>query len=208
MIGQLIKKDLIHLSCSLKSVLVSWILICLCLPLANVGIAITMPAFGAYMLFYSMKGYEERSKGHLLTAALPVKREEICKVQYLEALIFLVMSMPFSIIGLIMQRVMKGAEILLTPMIFVAMFGIGLMYMSVIIPCVAYLGTTKSRYAVIILYGCVVGLAATPATQNLLIRFGQNGRYSNIICFIGIICLMWLLSYEISLGIFKNKDFK
>ena len=75
-------------------------------------------------------------------------------------------------------------------------------------PCVTYFGTTKSRYAVIILYGCVVGFATMPAVQNLLMRFGQNGRYFNIICFIGIASLMWLFSYEISLWIFKNKDFK
>ncbi|WP_054742866.1 ABC-2 transporter permease [Cellulosilyticum ruminicola] len=208
MIGQLIKKDFIHLTCSLRSVLISWILICLCLAMVSVGTSVTMPAFGAYMLFYSMKAYEERSKGYLLTASLPVKRKEVCKVQYLEALIFLIISMPCSALGLLLQNSIKGTKILPTAMMLLVMFGIGLIYVSIIIPCVAYFGTHKSRYAVIIFYGFVVGVASVDIVQNALRRVAAIGRVGNVGVFIGIACLSFLLSYEISLWIFKNKDFK
>lgn len=67
---KLVKKDFMHLGYSLKSLILSWLVLCTLLPLVNLGVALAMPALGAYLAFYSMMSYEEKNKGSLLTSAL------------------------------------------------------------------------------------------------------------------------------------------
>ena len=65
MIAQIIKKDFIYLTTSLKSTLVMMLIFSLFMPMANMAFACVMPALVCYLGFYSLIAYEERNKSNI-----------------------------------------------------------------------------------------------------------------------------------------------
>lgn len=207
---QLVKKDFIHLTHSLRSLLMSWSVICIFLPLVNLGIALAMPALGAYLIFFSMMSYEEKNKGNLLTSTLPVRRESMCMAQYIETFIYIVVGIIFSHIGLGLKGLVDPVKLSL--LVSVSwMFSIGLIYVSIILPCVFYFGTIKTKTVLVITYGAVFGgLTALNigANQKAVLTLQNMSSGVSGFMMLAIAILIWITSYFISLRIFKNKDFK
>lgn len=207
---KLVKKDFIHLGCSLKNLLVMWVILCTCLPVANLGFAIVMPALGAYITFNSMRSYEERNKGDFLTGALPVTRTEMCRAQYIEMLLYIIGGIILSTVGLGIRTLAYKGQIAMWPTI--SMMGIvALMYTSIILPIILYFGVAKAKYVLMIAY-MIIFIGAfnvntiAPEVFNEMIEKTSSG-VKGMMIFLGAI-IMWVISYCISLGVFQNKDFK
>lgn len=207
---KLVKKDFIHLGCSLKNLLVMWVVLCTCLPVANLGFAIVMPALGAYITLNSMRSYEERNKGDFLTGALPVTRTQMCQAQYIEVLLYIIGGMILSTIGLGIKMLESDVQIAIWPAM--SLMGIiGLIYTGIILPIILYFGVAKAKYVLMITYIIVfVGAfnmnAVAPEILNGVIE-KVNGSIIGTISFL-IAIIIWAVSYSISLVIFQNKDFK
>lgn len=210
MIWTLVKKDLTYLTTSLKSTVVSIIVLGLFLSMAGIGFAISMPAFICYIGFYSVLAYEERSKMQLLNAALPVTRKEICLAKYIFAFLMIVFAMMLALAGTLMGYMAAGStEALLTELPFyITLMGTGaLIYISVMLPCVFYFGTMKARYVMMGIYILTFVFATNlnhykmSSITGLLKGFGSP------------ILLFWvaaiggcLLSIAVSIRIWKKKD--
>nr|WP_302596920.1 ABC-2 transporter permease [uncultured Cellulosilyticum sp.] len=207
---KLVKKDFMHLGYSLKSLILSWLVLCTLLPLVNLGVALAMPALGAYLAFYSMMSYEEKNKGSLLTSALPVTREAMCNAQYVEIFIYIIAGIICSSIGLGIKRLIDNVDLSVLASISV-MFSFGIIYVSIILPCVFYFGTAKSRYILMITYGVTFGGATAfnmAEKSNLTLYLQRIGSGINGSIILLIALLIGVISYFISLKIFQNKDFK
>lgn len=205
---KLVQKDFKHLTYSLKGVLISWCCICICLPLANLGTALVMPALGAYLIYYSMMSYEERNKGQNLIGALPINRSTICFGKYLEVFLYIIGGIICSQIGLKLKSFMDPVELSVVES-STLMLSVGLIYMGVILPISVRFGV-RARYILIITYGGMIGaVTALDLSENIKIMkwlqsiaSGMNGVS---ILFIGI--SLWIISYFISLRFFKHKNF-
>ncbi len=207
---KLVKKDILHLGYSLKSIWMMWVTLCTCLPLANFGFAVVMPALGAYITFNSMRAYEERNKGDLLTGALPVTRVAICSAYYIEVLLYIIGGSILSAISLGLRILMNDMQMAIAPFIGI-MIIVGLVYTSVIVPVLFYFGTAKARYVLLLTY-IIVFMGASNAAKmdthyvSSIIEKLNSGIGGILIFLIAIV--MWIISYFISLNIFKNKDYK
>lgn len=207
---KLVRKDFMHLGYSLKSLLIGWLVLCTFLPLINLGVALAMPALGAYLSFYSLMSYEEKNKGNLLTSALPVSRKSMCQAQYIETFIYIIGGMICSTIGLRLKGLVDMVDLSLAISVGF-MFGIALTYTAIILPCVFHFGTAKSRYILAATYGGAFGLATSlnmAGDSGLLQGIKNIGSGISGILLIGMAVLLWGISYFISLKIFANKDFK
>ncbi len=213
----LIKKNLIFLTTSIKSALVTSIFFCLFMPIWSIGFGVAMPALLGYILIYSIMAYEERSKVELMTAAMPISRKEMCASRYIESIIYLVGGCILAQIGLwlnfISQLHMVIGEILkITPILLAVTFLIGAIYNSIILPVVFYFGTIKARYYLMFSYVLIFVVANTissigPVEQSIVVYINKLGHIMPILMLIlGII--VYYISYRISLNIWKKKDFK
>lgn len=214
MIWELVKKDITFLVASLKSTLVSIILLALCLPLTGIGFGIAIPALVCYIGLYGILAYEERSKMHLLNLSLPVTRKEICLSKYIYAIGLVVFTMILSSIGSGLGVMATGREELNAfisglPLYMALMFTIAIIYLSVIIPCVFYWGTIKARYVLMGLY-IIIFIGASNIN---IIRMGTIGESFNrylsghgIVSLIIAAMICFFVSIAISLRIWENKD--
>ncbi|MBU3804378.1 MAG: ABC-2 transporter permease [Candidatus Cellulosilyticum pullistercoris] len=215
MIWELVKKDIIFLVASLKSTLLSIILLALCLPLTGIGFGIVTPALVCYVGFYGVLAYEERSKMHLLNLALPVTRKEICISRYVYAIGLVIFMTILSSIGSILGVAAIGKEdlrefVLSLPFYMILMFSIAILYLSVMIPCIFKWGTIKARYILVGIYvviligsGSINGVVATEKISESLNRY-LSGHNMLLLIIGALIC--WVISLKISLKIWEKKD--
>lgn len=213
----LIKKNWIYLITSIKSALITSTLFCLFMPMWSIGFGIVMPALIGYILTYSIMAYEERSKVELMTAALPVSREEMCTSRYIESMIYLIGGCIVAQIGVwfnfITQQHMTINEILkLFPTMIAVTFLIGAIYNSFILPIIFYFGTVKARYYLMFSYLLIfVGVNTISSIelvdQGIAEYMNKLGDMIPVLMpIIGIV--IYYISYRISLRIWQKKDFK
>lgn len=214
MIRELVKKDIIFLVDSLKSTLVSIILLALFLPLTGRGFGIAMPALVCYIGLYGVLAYEERSKMHLLNLALPVTRKEICLSKYVYGIGIVIFATIFSSIGMgLGVMTTESGEmsefILRLPSYMILMFAIAVIYLSVMMPCIFYWGTIKARYVLMGIY-IMIFIGASNINLITLKEMGEsfNGYLSGhgILLIVAVICFS--VSIRISLRIWEKRDVK
>lgn len=214
MIWELVKKDITFLVASLKSTLVSIILLALCLPLTGIGFGIAIPALVCYIGLYGILAYEERNKMHLLNLSLPVTRKEICLSKYIYAIGLVVFTMILSCIGSVFGVMATGKEELSAfisglPLYMTLMFTIAIIYLSVIIPCVFYWGTIKARYVLLGLY-MIIFVAASNINIMRMGTIGESlNRYlsgNGMLLLMVVTMICFFISISISLRIWEKKD--
>ena len=213
MVMQLVKKDFIYLTTSLKSTCVMLLIFAFCMPLANVGIGCVMPALVCYIGFYNLLAYEERNKMNLLNLSLPVQRRDICLAKYIQVVIFMIIGSMLSIMGILMMQTMSTDSMFWADKIgtlFLAMFSIALVYSAIMLPCMFYFGTIKSRYVSLITY-IIIFVAASHIDVKMIEHIVQiikgigNGG-ANIIGIL-VAMLLFVISYTISVRIWEAKEF-
>lgn len=213
MVMQLVKKDFIYLTTSLKSTCVMLLIFAFLMPLANVGTGCVMPALVCYIGFYNLLAYEERNKMNLLNLSLPVQRRDICLAKYIQVVIFMIIGSMLSIMGILMTQTMSTASMFWTDKIgtlFLAMFSIALVYSAIMLPCMFYFGTIKSRYVSLITY-IIIFVASSNIDIKMIEHIVQiikgigNGG-ANIIATL-VAMLLFVISYTISVRIWEAKEF-
>ena len=210
MVVQLVKKDLVYLATSLKSTLIMVITFAFCLPMINVGFGCIIPALVCYIGFYNTLAYEERNKMDILNLSLPVSRKDICLAKYIEVLVFIIGACILSSISILCMH--RNSLLLLEGGIYgiiPVMLGIALIYSAIMIPCVFYFGTLKSRYVLLLIY-IFIFIAGNNLESTVLVRFinyiAQMGNgYVNLIGLL-IALVLFVVSYGVSLRIWQHKE--
>lgn len=212
MVMQLVKRDFIYLCTSLKTTLVVSIIFSLCFPLINVSLGYVAPAMVCYIGFYNVLAYEERNQSNLLNLSLPVARKDICLSKYIQAFLFIIGACTLASVSLLLKPYISPDEVGFYNIGFkesiLFMLSIALIYSAIILPCVFYFGTLKSRYVLILLYIIILvggfGLSEMgwkPVFQ-FISKICQNGM-AYVMISLGI----FIVSYMISLGIWSRKEF-
>lgn len=212
---QLVKKDMVYLITSLKSVIIMGIVLALCLPFANIGFGIAMPALCTYLVVYSIMAYEERSKVMLLNISLPVTRKALCRAKYIEAFLFIIINTVLATVGtwvnyLVGEASYSGSFIELIEPLVVTMLVLGGIYIGVILPLIFHFGTTKAKLILMVTYIIIfVGASnigkidMSSVFGNMEVLLGSFGQIILILIAVGAL----IISYSISLRIFEKKDF-
>lgn len=213
--GLVIRKDLLYMVTSIKSVLVSGILLSFCFAFMGVGVAVVIPGLMGYIVTYSTMAYEERSKGELLNVALPVTRKALCQAKYIESLIYFTVAtfiVQISTVLILMSKQIMlqdiwDAVIQLVPITL----SIGCIYNGVILPCIFKFGVTKARYYLMFSYIIIFWLSNTVSNLKGVEIIVEEIKQLSGLLSIGSLLLgviIYYLSYRVSLRIWENKDFK
>lgn len=213
MIAQIIKKDFIYLTTSLKSTLVMMLIFSLFMPMANMAFACVMPALVCYLGFYSLIAYEERNKSNIFNMSLPLSRQDICLSKYIENTIFIIFSSILALIGLWASQKSAASEIQFiessSMQMLQIMLSIGLIYSAIILPCIFYFGTIKARYVLLATYVVIFVLAnniKNAALNEIMCKAANVFNGSLIFMLIGAI-IATIISYMISKLIWEKKEF-
>lgn len=213
---KMVKKDLLYLTTSIKSVVIVAFIFCVGMPFANLGMVVALPALIGYMLIYSVMAYEERSKVQLLNIALPITREEICRAKYLEGMIYILVGCILALIGAVLHLRLNSNSspnhlVQILTKLFAVSLIVGSIYNGVILPFVFYFGVIKARYYLMASYVIIFIIANTLNSKEMLMKIpALMNQTSNIFPLLGIIiaaCILYI-SYLISLNIWRKKDFK
>lgn len=210
---QLIRKDMLYLFKSLKCTAVTFVIFSMFMGMINTGITMVIPALACYIGLYSSIAYEERSKMNLLNVTLPVKRQEICLSKYVQGVIFIIVAALLGIIGMYIKETLSPAEGALSARDAIGyipiMIGFGLIYCSIMLPCIFYYGCINSRYIMLIIYGAIFGIAYAVG-ENFMggilksIQYMSVGTINLLTLLVGMI--LFVISYMISLMIWDKKD--
>ena len=214
MVFQLVKKDLTYLVTSLKTTLATIIIFSLCLPLIGIGFGIVIPALVCYIGFYSILAYEERNKTNLLNIALPVSRRDICMSKYIEVILMIIVTCILALLSIVLSGFtsVENSMFLQTyfKVIIPLMIGIALIYSAIMLPCVFYFGTIKSRYVLLGIYLVIfiLGNSIANADVGKMIQWIQDyfGKNYNIIGMV-LAVIGFIVSYFISLRVWEHKEF-
>lgn len=222
----LIKKDLYNLL-SYKQSLIIIIAIIIITTITNPKDIYTLPMILIMMIgiiSLSTFSYDEISKSDKYILALPVKKEDIVKSKYLlsifSSLISAITGILLTFILYFILKEFKTGSLNLNINLLFINSAIGLLAFSLIqsvqIPCVYKWGAERGRIglfiAIMIISLLVMGIYNF-TTKVITIDLDFNLKYllNNIYIIyiiIILICLVTeLISYKLSLKIFKNKDY-
>ena len=205
-VGLLVKKDLIYLFTSLKRLILMAVIFAFIMPIGNITFSLVVPVMMAYLLTYGLFAYEEKNKMHLLNAALPVNRKEICLSKYVGACIYIGGSLLVTIMGTgIALGIQNAGGDELTLSFAIKMIGLlfttALIYHAFILPMLMYFGTIKIKYVMFILYvGAFIAVGSLGGGQGeglgqvqLFLQEKMTYNTSLTLVLVGII--LYILSY-------------
>ena len=220
MIKGLLKKDLYNLA-AYKTSMIIMVLFC---GIARIGSrAVT---FGPIiictmvgMIALSTFNYDEIAKSNKYILSLPTNRNEIVKAKFILAIASVIIGGIIGIIIINIINYIKPEDIInidyrgLIISTVGGMFGIALIQ-SIQIPSIYKWGAEKGRIQMFVLvFGMVViisGIAFLFMKTNVVINTGIIENLLNnygIPLLVGVIILMYFISYKISCKLFYKKDF-
>lgn len=169
------------------------------------------------MLTLSTYSYDDLAKWDSFALTMPIKREHIVQGKYLimlllSAVSFLVSNGVLLILNLVMKKqdIFEGMQITAIGTVIVILF------YCIVIPFVTKLGVEKARLIILVIYAVPfllgsIGFKALkaryPEPPTKLVHFGKlllNNIY--IIVPLAVVSVL-LISYNISLNIYKKKEF-
>ena len=222
----LIKKDLYNLL-SYKQSLIIIIAIIIITTITNPKDIYTLPMILIIMIgiiSLSTFSYDEISKSDKYILALPVKKEDIVKSKYLlsifSSLISAITGILLTFILYFILKEFKTGSLNLNINLLFINSAIGLLAFSLIqsvqIPCVYKWGAERGRIglfiAIMIISLLVMGIynfttKVITIDLDLNLKYLLNNIYIIYIIIILICLVTELISYKLSLKIFKNKDY-
>lgn len=205
---KLITKDLIFIKGAMKLQLLIGILFVVIFPIADPSLATIGAILVPYFLVYGTMAYEERSKGEVLNATLPVSRSEICLSKYGSALFYSVVSALGTALTLrlgakflpsIFHQAYQDMPIM--PVVGMSLI-ISIIYVAVMLPIIFKFGTEKSRIIMLVLYmGAFFSLSVI---SEIFLEVFTAVPMVGIV--LGVV-LVYIVSVSVGLKIYNNKAF-
>lgn len=212
---KLIKKELIFFKGTMRMQFIISLLFVTIFPLISTNFMFMGSMIIPYFAIYGAMAYEERSRGEVLMATLPISRKELCLSKYILGMIYNVLGVLISIICVsIGEKIMPGSDERMMIISNIVEFGmmmisIGMIYIAIILPILLNFGTEKSRYIMLLLYIGIFALSG--AFGGILEEVGAVDAFQGMIgtatgmLLVGI--LLYILSISISTKILMNKEF-
>lgn len=207
----LIIKDIYNLKKSLKTTLIIILFYAfLSYNTGDVSILIGLTTFITISMAISSLAYDDMAKWDGYALAMPITRKSIVLGKYVLAFILAMLSIVVSsILSIIviyvrgdLDSIFKGQEILLISYI---VFLVGMLYLSIIMPLIFKFGVENTRLL-------MIGSMAIPTgIVYLLFKMGvqlptEDQLMSILYISPIILILILIISFSITLSIYKNKD--
>lgn len=204
---KLVKKELIFISSGMKMQLGMSFLFLGILPIISPEFCLWGCIMVPYLLIYGGMAFEEKSKGEVMTAVLPVSRNEICLSRYALGVLYTVTGLVITGIAIWVSGILRPnipAVTVIADNLFGSLLLIGaliLLYTAIILPILLEFGTDKAKYIMFILYiGAFVSM-------TVITNFMWNIEF-NVFWFVVMAVCGYSLSIMISLGIYKKREFR
>lgn len=174
----------------------------------------------AYLLIIYSNGYDEKNKSEVILNSLPVRRDSIVTAKYASVLIFFILGVVITgIEGLVITtlNIIPSMRFIALSDVLSVFISVGLMY-SVYYPLYFKFGSLKLKIFNIVLYMLflfVPNIIVTTIEENPNSNFAlkiisvlEKNPIWMLQCFTVIIVMIALIiSMEISIKIYRNKEF-
>lgn len=187
--------------------------------MGNVGFVGSVVAI-VYLLLNTSLAYDDKNKSEIMLNSLPIKREDIVTAKYVSVLLYLTIGIGFYFIStLLIKLTMLPIQLNIVTAVDIISSMISVILLSSInLPLFFKLGYIKSKMFSFILFFLFFFGAASLAgylknnkiigTSGLLLDFLYNGSDIQILLFfIIIVFILALVSYGVSIILYKNREF-
>lgn len=209
---KLIRKELIFFKGTMRMQFVISLLFVTVFPLVSANFIFMGSMIIPYFAIYGAMAYEERSRGEVLVATLPVSRREICLSKYILGMLYTILGVVISVSCLFLGELFLPPQAVRTLVISniggfsVMMIVIGMIYIGIMLPIVLKFGTEKSRYIMLLLYMGI--FAVSGAMGGILEEIGKVEMGAGIGIGMGLVgILLYGLSIGLSTKIMVSKEF-
>lgn len=163
----------------------------------------SMMTLVAVMIPMTAMSYDERSKWDKYALTMPVSKGSIVASRYLLGVIFLTIAFIMSILAnMIFSKINTGENVL----IVLAVLSVGIVVMSALFPLLFKFGVEKGRILIVLVM--FVPTAIVMILSKLEIPIPDEETIKLLIYSSPIIAgVIFLISFYISLSIYKKKEF-
>ena len=164
------------------------------------------PVVMASIIPITLMTYDEKEHWNIYCLAMPYTRAQVVTAKYLECLISGGVMSVLAVIAILLGAFRNGnpGDLNLVAL-FAAFFLVGLLPSALILPLNFKFGTTKGRLMQLVTIGIICGSAAAlgGTTSDL-----ENLAYllNSPLILVGIMVLLFFLSWQISIRIYNKKD--
>lgn len=204
-----VKKDLLLVKNNFKSILIALVIYALFIITNEMDASFIIP-FMMFMAIVSTFSYDDYNKWNTYAVTLPGGRKNVVKGKYMVTIILI---LGVSILGLILSLAFSGLmgnfDLEYTLSSCLGYFAAIIFMISVLYPIIFKYGSEKGRIAMFILsllFIAIVGIVSKfkfKFSKGFLVFFDNYGLF----IVLGIVILLFIASYFISLRIYKKKEF-
>ena len=176
----------------------------------NCGTLSIMSAFFGMFLFGHLN-YDEQSKWHIYSIAMPYGRKTIVSSKYMAMIISAVFSTVLAVVTLTAAAALGKAE--LSAELFIIYVAtslvIGLVYPSLLLPVAFKFNSEKSRMVMIFVSAIMGGLLGVCMSSDFTTKILEKlSKYSSILPFIllAVAVVLFAISWFASVKIYEKRD--
>lgn len=172
----------------------------------------SMTSMSLGMLTLTGMTYDKMFGWDKMVLTLPYKRNKIVLSKYICCVMVSALSLIFStVVGMTVSMFVPISEETITDVILMAiiLFGLLVLAYAIILPLVYKLGVEKARYFMIlsIMVPVFVFLSIYEYVPETLKIFIETHFAITGIMFLGLVAICYIISYRISVAIYKSKEF-
>lgn len=209
MIGLLLK-DIYCLGRYLRNlllVLLVWAVVFF--PAGQVNMMIGMICILLVMMLISSLALDQQSKWDGYALTMPLSRRDLVKGKYMTGLIFAICGVLLSLLTGAVSTLFSSTSIEEVALISGISLLLSVIYISIVLPFVYRFGAEKGRFIMVAVFMLAYGAAAlsllADSAQDFLL-LEQWSPLALIAALLIVSALAYLLSYRISLAIFRRKE--
>ncbi len=176
----------------------------------NCGVLSMMSAFFGMFLFGHLN-YDEQSKWHIYSIAMPYGRKTIVSSKYVAMIMSIIFSTVLTVVTLAAAaafgKIEFSTELFIT--YAVTSLVIGMLYPSLILPVAFKFNSEKSRMFMISVSAIMGGLLGVCMSSNFTTKvLAKISEYSNILpyIFLAFAVVLFALSWWLSVKIYEKRD--
>lgn len=174
----------------------------------------------AYMLIFYSNGYDEKNKSEIILNSLPIRRDSIITAKYASVILFFLLSVVLiGILGAVISvlNIIPGTRLIEVSDVLGIFISLGLMY-SIYYPLFFKFGSLKLKILNIVLYliilfvpNILISMIEENPNNNIVLRiisiFEGNPAWMLQAFTAILIMIVLIVSMEISIKIYRNKEF-
>jgi len=160
------------------------------------------------LLPQTVMAYNEKNKWDKMALTMPVSRDQVVGERYLMSFLLVTAAFIICIVFSFIKTLIVGGNINVVLQFVLLMGGMTLIINSIYLPVIFRFGMERARLCVIIIAGVIGGLVymISSGEASGLINIAESIMNANIILYLAICLLIYILSMLVSMGIYSKKQ--